>query len=585
MGRRKAHDRAIKKSYVNPYSRVVGGSPNVSNIGEALNNIQASKVELDIAEQILLQKGLESDNPHDIIKAQNIVKIKMNQGTDNRKATFIDPLSFNDSFGYKAPPQRITYDTLWSMSKQPVINAIIKTRKSQIAKFSQPQKDKFSTGFIIRKRDVRTDSKESKEDLARIDWLTEFILNTGADQSWGRDDFDTFLRKFVEDSLIFDQACFEVVRKNNGEIHEFVAIDSSSIRIADSYNDTNYVGDRKKVGGYYPSYVQTLQSGVIAEFYSWELCFATRNPTTRIYSNSYGRSELEDMVAIITSMLWADEYNRNFFKTGSAPKGILKVKGGVNQATLSDFKQQFRAMTSGVANAWKIPILDGESVDWIDMQKGSRDMEFSKWQEYLVKLGCALYIIDPSEIGFASGQSSEGGAMFEANNEKKLKYSKDKGLTPLLKFIQQKINKYIVSQIYPDLYFEFVGLDSETENEHLARIKDEVSYYKTLNEVREAEGLKPIEGGDIPLNSTFIQKLQQDMMAQQMAEQSGGGEEASDEEYNSEESDDNSNDEENNWDSESDSQKDASEVFKGGESSPFAKDFNSMIERLEKGYL
>jgi len=550
------------------------------------NRITQQRRELEVAEELLVNKAVSGDNPNDIVKAMNVVNIKKNEGTEHRKSTFVDPFAFDQSFGYKSVPNRLTYSTLLSMSKVPIINSIVKTRKTQVAAFSQPQKDRFSTGFIVRKKgqDVNANEKLSSEDRKRIDEVTEFILNCGENHSWSRPDFDNFLRIFVEDSLIYDQGCFEIVRDLSGGLSEFLSVDSTTIRIADSFSDSDYKGeDRVEVAGHYPSYVQMVGSQSYAEFYPWELCFGTRNPTSRLYSNGYGRSELEDMVTLTTSMLWSDQYNRNFFRQGAAPKGILRIKGGTNNARVQEFRQQWKAMVAGVDNAWRTPVIDSESMEWIDLQKGHKDMEYGKWQEYLVKLSCALYTIDPTEIGFTSGQSADGGAQFESNNAQKLKYSKDKGLKPLLKYVESKINKYIVSQLYEDLVFEFVGLDAETEEQFRQKIEKEVTLYKTINEIREEQGLKKIDGGDIVANATFMQgmqmKQQEEMMAQQGGEE-GGEEDGGYEEDGGEEEEPSGFSEESGM---GDLAQGAQDTEKGIESNPFTESFNDMIDKLEHG--
>ena len=581
----------------------------MGNLNDRLDEINNKRQEFEIEEQMLIEEGLQSTDPSEVIKAMNVVKIRGNEGIKDRKAVFIDPEDFYNSFGYKSRPTKMSYDMLTAMSRQPIINAIIKTRKNQIATFSQPQKDRFSAGFVIKKKGTRkAGEKLSHEDIERIDEVTEFILNTGEHSSWSRDDFNTFLRKIIGDSLTYDQMCFEIVRSRGGGLHEFLAVDATTIRIAESYDDQSWQERKgeldpmgkplKEIGGYYPSYVQVIDDNTQAnaEFYPWEMCFGVRNPTTRLWGNGYGRSELEDLVAVVTSMLWSDQYNRNFFKVGASPKGMIRIKGGGNNARLTEFKQQWKAMVAGVANSWKTPVIDSESMDWIDLQKTSRDMEFSKWQEYLIKLSCALYTIDPSEVGFASGSASDSKPMFESNNASKIKYSKDKGLAPLLRFVESQINKYIVSQIYPDLTFEFVGLNAETEQEFMTKLKDEVTNWKTINEIRAEMELKPLaKGGDIVLNTVYTTNLQQEAMAQQMEEQEGemdaemGEQSPSDVAFGDEEQDTETTDTEEVTDVNPNEKVSEETEFNEDEQeaneNPFTKAFDDMINDLQRGTL
>lgn len=504
---------------------------------------------VDMAEQKLIakrfrliEKAAKSDNPTDMIAAAQTIDKMQHKPQENAKAYFIDPLQFSANLGYKDKMFSLTYTTLRRMAKTPIINSIIKTRKNQIADFAEPQADRYNTGFVIRKKaKMGIEQKMDESDKKIANAITDFIMNCGGQSSWTNDDFDTFIRKIVEDSLTFDQMTFECVRNRRGKLEYFVATDAATFRIAESafrtdydnqffhrlgsgiYADENLRNLDKAINGYYPQYVQVYQTAVVNEFYPWELCFGVRNPSTFINANGYGCSELEDLINVVTALLWGDEYNRRFFSQGSAPKGLLRIKGGMNDKTLQQFKQQWQAMISGVMQSWKTPVVEAD-VDWIDLQKNNRDMEYTSWMEYLIKLACAIYSIDPTEIGWDISRSGGNSGLFEGSQAERLQHSKDKGLYPILKFIQRKINKYIVEQINPDFEFVFMGLNGMTIEKELEMDIKKIGSFATINEIREKWDMKPIDKlGDIIENSVFYQALnaqkQQEMQAQQM----GGG--------------------------------------------------------------
>ena len=510
----------------------------MSDYAKQLDAINLAEAKLQAKRFRTLEKALKSDSPTDMVKANQIIAAIQNKAqTENPKSFFIDPLEFNANLGYKDKAFSLTYTTLKRMSKTPIINSIIKTRKNQVADFAEPQEDKYSTGFVIRKKHKNgIEQKMTEQDKKIAFAITDFIMKGGNVCNWGVDDFDTFIRKIVEDSLVFDQMTFEIVRNRRGKIESFLATDASTFRISDSfyekdydnsffhrngagvYNERNDFGP--KVKGYYPAYVQVYQNAKVNEFYPWELCFGVRNPSTSIYANGYGCSELEDLINVVTSMLWGDEYNRRFFSQGSAPKGLLRIKGTNNEAALQQFKQQWQSMITGVMQGWKTPVVEAD-VDWIDLQKNNRDMEYSSWMEYLIKISCAIYSIDPTEIGWDISRGSGNSGLFEGSQAERLQHSKDKGLYPLLKFIQRKLNKYIVEQINPDFELVFMGLNGMTISEELDLDVKKLNSFQTINEIREKYELKPIEGGDVIENSTFVQaKNAADMKAQQ--QQMGG---------------------------------------------------------------
>lgn len=518
----------------------------MSDYAKQLDAIALAEAKLKAKRFRTLEKALKSDSPDDMVKASQIINaIQNKEKTEDPKAFFIDPLQFNANLGYKDKAFSLTYTTLKRMSKTPIINSIIKTRKNQVADFAEPQEDKYSAGFVIRKKHKNgVEQKMTEADRKIAFAITDFIMKGGNVGQWGVDDFDTFIRKIVEDSLVYDQMTFEIIRNRRGKVESFIATDASTFRIADSFFDKDYDNaffsrngaqvwqDRADFGpmvkGYYPAYVQIYQQAKVNEFYPWELCFGVRNPSTSIHANGYGCSELEDLINVVTSMLWGDEYNRKFFSQGSAPKGLLRIKGTNNEAALQQFKQQWQSMITGVMQGWKTPVVEAD-VDWIDLQKNNRDMEYSSWMEYLIKLACAIYSIDPTEIGWDISRGSGNSGLFEGSQEERLQHSKDKGLYPLLKFIQRKLNKYIVEQINPDFELVFMGLNGMTISEELDMDIKKLNSFQTVNEIREKYELEPLEGGDMPENATFFQAKNAEEQRKQQAQmqQMGGGEDYS----------------------------------------------------------
>lgn len=512
----------------------------MSKIITEINGLNRAQEIIDVKRMKLIEKGLKSDNPNEIISANKLYnKTIAPKFEDNTKSFVIDPLEFNSSLGFKDKMFSLSYTTLARMSKTPIISSIIKTRKNQVADFAEPQNDKYSNGFLIRKKG-NTEGNLSNMEKKTVNYITDFLLNCGASGGWDTDDFDTFIRKVTDDSLTYDQMTFECIRNNKGQLERFIATDAATFRIADTRFSDEYQSafqakrsnqffdthlNLPDYKGYKPSFAQVYQNSIVNEFYPWELCFGVRNPTTNVHSNGYGISELEELINVVTSMLWGDEYNRRFFSQGSAPKGLLRIKGNTNEKAIQQFKQQWQAMISGVMQSWKTPVVEAD-VDWIDLQKTNRDMEYTAWMEYLIKIACAIYSIDPTEIGWDISKSG-GGSMFGENKEETITHSKDKGLYPLLKFLQRKLNKYVVEQIDPEYELVFVGINGMTLEKELDLDIKKTKSFQTINETRKKYNMKPIENGDIIEDSVFAQQLaaarQQEAQQQMQAGAAGAG--------------------------------------------------------------
>jgi hypothetical protein len=499
--------------------------------------------ELEEIEDGLLNKALLSNDPETLLKANMLFTKKQtsNQSSNSdiqRKSLLLDPFQLYDTLGFKDKAHAVTYDTLRNMAKSPIIKSIIETRIEQVAAYSHPQPENRKAGWMIRRKlynDATYTEKQQEIDRRISDNITEFLLNGGSlGCNWNSDDFDTFLRKITRDSLVLDQMTYEVVRDRQDIPVEFFATDGATYRLSDSLTAANVDRIITKSGiQYYPKYVQYIQGTIYEQFYPWELCFGIRNHNTKLLTAGYGRSELEDMIRIVTWMLYSDQYNGNFFSQGAAPKGIIRLQGNVNSDRLAEFKQQWKAQIAGVQNAWKTPVLEADKMDFINLQMSNADMQFGHWQEYLIRLTCAMYKIDPVEIGFLQGSGGNSQSMFETSQQVRIKYSQERGLIPLLKFVQSKINKYLVSQLNSDFEFIFTGLEGEDEKAELAADIQKLGNFMTLKEIRRKRGLpEEIEDDDWILNPIYFQVKMQQQQGMGEEDMYGGMPEPGEEEEN-----------------------------------------------------
>lgn len=419
------------------------------------------------------------------------------------QAIFWDPFAVIDALGYKERPSPVTYETIRAASiRMPIIQAILKTRVDQIANFAYPQEDKFGLGFRVALRDKKASPTRASEKKSQE--IQNWLMSTGKVSEGrtvnARDNFESFLRKIVRDSLTYDQATFEIREDRGSRPYDFYAVDAATIRIADT-TKLNFSGDPDEV-----RYVQVYDGLVVAEYQADQLCFGVRNPVTDIRNQGYGFSEVEMLITTITSLLWAWEYNQRYFAQGIGSKGIINFKGTVPERQLASFRRHWYSMVSGVENAFKTPVINADEIQYIDLAKSNRDMEFSAWFDFLIKVASAVYGIDPMEINFKYGDTGSN-SMFESSNRQKLAASKDKGLKPLLRFLQNRLSTYLVHRIDEDFEFQFVGLDAQTPEELANLNKNILSSYKTVDEVRAEEDLPPLPdgAGEVILNPVWMQ--------------------------------------------------------------------------------
>lgn len=465
-----------------------------------------------------------TSNFYEEVASKSDKLVKSSGAEYSPKSYFIDPYQALDSMGmgYKQNPSYVTYETLRAIGERAtIVGCVILKRLSQWSAFCQAQPNKYSVGMKIQPIGG-IDRELSTSETERIADLTRTMLWCGIDRNKARDGLETFGKKLIRDRLTYDQGCFETVKTRSGGLHSFYAIDGSTIRIAagDTEEDTPpHKRDLKNE----IRYVQLLNGEVKKTYTIEELAFLVGNPRSSIRVGGYGFPETEMLMTTVLSHSWAEQWNQNMFRQGSTLKGVFNVKGKQEQSQFEGFKRQWQAQHTGVHNAHKNLLMNCDGIEFVPMQLSNTEMGYQMWIEYLIKITCAFYQIDPAEINFDLRGGAGAAPVFMTNNEAQQKVSRDQGLAPLLRYVSTGLNKYVMPDLDDRYEVVFAGLDAKTEEQAIElRLKQGTSHY-TLNEVRAMDGLKPLKkGGEIINSPTYTGYLNQLSMQQQQQQPPGG---------------------------------------------------------------
>lgn len=388
---------------------------------------------------------------------------------------------------------------------------------------------------LVRKAKEILDDK-FKKDMKKA---TDYILNCGLmdgktfeARQWN---FDKALRAWTRDTLTYDLYTSEIVPDGAQRPHHWFPTDSASIKFASrqlkNYKDiaNNFINldllypendakamDKQKTLDLKPElldkdayrYVQVVRGRIERAYTEDEMKIGIRNANTDIYNAGYGISELELAVGLITGHINAEYYNQAYFTQGFSAKGILHIKAAINRRKLETVRQQWQHMIRGSKNTFQTPIFAGvDEVEWIPLTQNHNDIGFESWMRYLIKMICAIYQIDPFEIGIGfKDEGGSGGSLGGGDNTaEKIKESKDKGLRPILRHMENYINENILKPFDDRFILEFTGHTSEDRVESLDRQEKEVKFKKTVNEIRSEDGLPPLPGMDnVILNPDYL---------------------------------------------------------------------------------
>lgn len=501
---------------------------------DELNRLQKS---IPYAFQSKIQASLNSNDPEEIMKA-NLYLGEITPNSGRIQSVFFDPndLSGNGK-GFKDSKGILSFEVLRRMGNIHIIRSIVNTRIEQIQNFLHFSEDDQKEGFTIRKKTslFKEEKKEtSSVEKKKIEEIVEFLMNSGFNEKWDNiDDFQTFVRKIAFDSLTLDQLAFEVVRDKGWNIKKYRAVDASLIRFLDSVDPKQRERlEDYRFKGYLPRFCMTWDEQILINpatkepilYYPWELGFGIRNKSSDIRKNGYGTSELEILVELITGVLWSIQYNMNNFSIGSTPKGFINIKNAnISDSNLNEFRQAWSQMMTGVRNAKRTPVINGIDLKWIDLDKSNREMEYQEWAQFLVIMVCSVYRIDPSELGFSFKNQAQ---LFGQDGQKaRLQHSKEKGLKPILIFLENIITKYIVSEIDEDYEFVFTGIEVEDEETqvNLDKTKLESGMVAMQDIFKKYSGREFDPDKDIILNQVY-QQVQKSKQQQEMFGSSVPGE-------------------------------------------------------------
>lgn len=455
-----------------------------------------------------------------------------------RKAYVDDPYFdlIGSQVNYKFKLTRISNKTLKEVSVRDwLVSAIIQCRVDTLVRFSRPEHRRFEMGFRVVKRDGEAHYSDSEKD--EIAAIEDFLYNCGRKEGTPADDkrqFGEFLKVVGRDALTFGHVAIEKVKTRAGGLHRFRPLPAESMYLINkalskdqvsSNAMKNYQLTRPKsdndpkanqvineVENEFIKYVQiSYDNRPLATFGDEDCVFKLFNPQNFADSLGYCYSPLELAIINITNHMNVENYNSNFFTHGYAARGILHLKGTVTQQQLANFRRTFYNSITGHQNAWRTPIVAGlDEVQWVPMSANAKEMEYLNYNNHLMRILCAQFQIDPVELGLDYLISATGRApMQQASNEYKITYSRERGLVPLLMFIEDLINNDILPAVDKKLAqkykFVFTGMTEETPQTEIAQMQAEMTVYKTMNDLlQQAQKDKINEpAADLPLNQAF----------------------------------------------------------------------------------
>jgi HK97 family phage portal protein len=357
--------------------------------------------------------------------------------------------------------ETFSFSTLRAFANVELVRLAIETRKDQIEKLDWSIKPKKG-------KKKRADADERVRKVERL-----FAKPDGVS------DFATWLRPLMEDLLAIDAPAIERRRNRNGDLIGLEVVDGATIKpLLDAR------GRRPMRPA--PAYQQVIKGRVWCDLTTDDLIYAPRNMRS---NHIYGFSPVEQIIVTVNTVMRRQTQQLAWFTEGNRPDGIINGPENWTPDQFREFQEWYDSRLAGN---------QAERAKQFWVPHGSKYQAFKdspikdEFDEWLARVVCFCFSLPPTPF---IRQMNKGTA--QEDQERAL----EEGLTPLLKWWKRRADLIIQEDMgFTDLEFAWedsVDIDPAKQSEIDDR--DLRNGKKTINEVRDAEGLEKVEGGDEPM--------------------------------------------------------------------------------------
>ncbi len=332
---------------------------------------------------------------------------------------------------------------------------------------------------------VRTDDPQKPPNPAVVNAVMDLIGHPNA----LNESFRSLLDKLLEDLLVLDAGCCELVRKVNprrggdgtgGPVAELYALDGAQIEPDGRWDGTDQNAVR---------YRQVIDGKVVAEFRNQDLMYMMATPRT--YS-SLGWSPVETAVRSIEADLYGDDFDYEMLRQ-TQPQGVLYMSGA-DDPTVAQFREYWQTEIEGRR---KLAITGSSSPDgdddlkFVNMRLGPEDVGREKYRTWTATKIAAAFELDLGVFNLTANLHKDTGGHQQALT--------DEGHKALGKLVEEYLSAEVVSSFDEDHGLRIEDLNARDAGSQLELDKGYVALGAlTPNEIRAEQGLDPVEWGDVP---------------------------------------------------------------------------------------
>ena len=219
--------------------------------------------------------------------------------------------------------------------------------------------------------------------------------------------------------------------------------------------------------------------------------FKTFNPINQFIGIGTIAAAAFEIDSNLASSIW----NQKFFENSARPDVaiIMDENTTLDPADTERIKAEWNTKHQGIQNSHKMTLMQGAIKDIKNLQPTNRDMDFVNLKRMTRDEILAIFRVPKAIMAITEDvnrANAEAGAVVFSENT----------IKPLLRQYVDTLNNFYLIK-FPNTENLFFDFDDPTADNRELVLKEETESIRagilTVNEVRAARGLEPIEGGDV----------------------------------------------------------------------------------------
>lgn len=195
----------------------------------------------------------------------------------------------------------------------------------------------------------------------------------------------------------------------------------------------------------------------------------------------------------------ASDWNESFFANSARPDLALETESTLTPEIIDRLKSEWSDRYKGVDNAHKVAVLEaGLKLNKINPTQ--KEMDFLESLKFNRDQQLAMFKTSRTMLGIVEGDGRSNMEAAEYNQAKRV-------IRPLDRRLVSAINQQLAPDFDPKLVIGFTDPVPDDKEFELKQKTESINSYRTVNEVREEEGLEPLEGGDLLYISSLLVPL------------------------------------------------------------------------------